>query len=380
MSAEKKRIFIISPYPVYPVADGAVRRIDGINQRLIAKDCQVFMFAPQSHKSDGPCPDDNIQHIHYLRKRKYNYFINIDLSRTLKKHISRKPDLIILHFPYLSRMVFPIARKYKIPVHLDEHNIEHQRFKDMGQPFIAMLIYLFERHAVKKARSISVTSKMDADTIKRKFGRASTVVENFIDTERFYPIKKDEKMKLKKSLGLDFPKIVIYFGNFTNISTKQAYKIIRDKIAPALLGRDPQIKIIIIGKGLKKSEPPVKNMIVIGEVNNIERYIQLSDVAIVPLVSGGGTRFKVIEALGCGVPVISTPKGIESLDLKLEEGVILSTEHEFPDKIIEYFRDEFLSESFPTNLDNVMNKYSCSSVLAKLDLRETFGIMESDQP
>jgi glycosyltransferase involved in cell wall biosynthesis len=220
-----------------------------------------------------------------------------------------------------------------------------------------------------------VTSEIDAGTLQKKFGRQSTVIENFMDPERFYPLKKKDKIMLRKSLGMNFPKIISYYGNFNNISTKQAYKIITNKTARPLLLKDPQIKIIIMGKGLKRRNPPVRNMVIVGEVERIEKYIQLSDIVIVPLVSGGGTRFRIIEALGCGIPVISTPKGIEGLNLKREDGVILSDLHEFPEKIIEFFKDESIPERSPANLKNIMNKYSLSSISKKIDLLETFGIM-----
>jgi hypothetical protein len=213
MPAEKKRVFVISPYPVYPIADGAARRIDGISQMLAAKGCDVFLFAPRSQKTATGAIflDGSIRVIPYRRKRKFNYFINRDLCRVLKEHMAERPDLIILNFPYLSWMVFPLARKYKIPVHLDAHNVEHRRFKDMGRPFVAKLIYVFERYAVKNARTISVTSEIDGRTLKTKFGRESTVIENFIDTGRFFLVGDDGKDTLKKSIGMVYPKIVSYF-------------------------------------------------------------------------------------------------------------------------------------------------------------------------
>jgi len=377
MPVEKKRIFVISPYPVYPVADGAARRIDGISRLLVDKGCEVFLFAPpraQETEAREVLPDRNIHLVPYARKRKYSYFMNNDLSRLLKKHLIEKPDLMILNFPYLSGVVYPIARKHNIPVHLDAHNIEHQRFKNMGRPLVAMLIYLVERYAVKNAQSVSVTSKIDADTIEKKFGRISTVMENFIDTERFFPIREEDKILLKKSLGMNFPKIASYFGNFANISTKQAYEIICDIIAPRLMRIDPQIKIAVIGKGLKKGDPPVENMVIVGEVDRIEQFIQLSDVVIVPLVSGGGTRYKILEALGCGIPVLSTPKGNEGLDLKPEDGVILSNVDEFPEKIAAFFDSEFRPAKFRPNRENILNKYSLSGIAHKIDFQKTFGL------
>lgn len=222
-------------------------------------------------------------------------------------------------------------------------------------------------------QSISVTSEIDRETFETKFGRESTVVENFIDTERFSPIKEVEKIELKKSLLMNYQKIVSYFGNFANISTKQAYEIIRDEIAPRLLLKDPEIKIAVMGKGLKREQPPVENMIIVGEVARIEQYVQVSDIVIVPLVSDGGTRFKILEALGCGVPILSTPKGNEGLDLKLEDGVILANIEEFPEKIAEFFDDESGPSRIKPNLEKILSKYSLSGIAKKIVCQVTFA-------
>ncbi|UCE40109.1 MAG: glycosyltransferase family 4 protein [Candidatus Aminicenantes bacterium] len=178
---------------------------------------------------------------------------------------------------------------------------------------------------------------------------------------------------------MNYPKIASYFGNFANVSTKQAYEIISDEIAPRLLLKDPQIKIAVIGKGLTKGQAPVENMIIVGEVDRVEQYVQVSDIVIVPLLSGGGTRFKILEALGCGIPVLSTPKGNEGLDLKLEDGVILSNVEEFPEKIAAFFNDESSLSRIQPNLENILNKYSLSGIAKKIDLEKTFGIMGNKQ-
>jgi glycosyltransferase involved in cell wall biosynthesis len=45
----------------------------------------------------------------------------------------------------------------------------------------------------------------------------------------------------------------------------------------------------------------------------MEDYINASDVVICPLRSGGGTRFKILEAVACGKKVVSTTIGAEAL-------------------------------------------------------------------
>src|SRR6202043_2858927 len=46
-------------------------------------------------------------------------------------------------------------------------------------------------------------------------------------------------------------------------------------------------------------------------------------VAVVPLLAGGGTRLKILEAAACGVPVVATPVGAEGLELEPGREILL---------------------------------------------------------
>ena len=53
-----------------------------------------------------------------------------------------------------------------------------------------------------------------------------------------------------------------------------------------------------------------------GHVPSIEEYYESHDVALVPLLAGGGSRLKVAEALAKGVPVVGTTVGLEGYSLE----------------------------------------------------------------
>jgi len=55
-------------------------------------------------------------------------------------------------------------------------------------------------------------------------------------------------------------------------------------------------------------------MRVVGPVSDAIAALSGSCVAVVPLLSGSGTRFKILEAWAAGVPVVSTTIGAEGLN------------------------------------------------------------------
>ncbi len=65
-----------------------------------------------------------------------------------------------------------------------------------------------------------------------------------------------------------------------------------------------------------------KNVIVTGEVPDVRPYIVQADVYVVPLLAGGGTRFKILEALALAKPVVSTRLGADGIPV--QDGVHLS--------------------------------------------------------
>lgn len=53
-------------------------------------------------------------------------------------------------------------------------------------------------------------------------------------------------------------------------------------------------------------------------------YFETATVLSVPLFSGGGTRFKILEAFRHGLPVVSSEKGCEGLDVLHERHLLIA--------------------------------------------------------
>ena len=86
-------------------------------------------------------------------------------------------------------------------------------------------------------------------------------------------------------------------------------------IAPELPGCD----IVIAGgvsTALASAEMPA-NIILTGPFDSLQREQLLvdADIFLNPVTMGSGTSLKAVEALGAGIPMVSTPQGVRGLDL-----------------------------------------------------------------
>ena len=92
-------------------------------------------------------------------------------------------------------------------------------------------------------------------------------------------------------------------------------------IAPLFEKKYPDVLFIIGGSECPKFNR--KNIKSLGFINDLHGVISTADIAIVPLDNGAGTKLKISDYFCAGVPVITTKKGIEGIDAKNGENVVI---------------------------------------------------------
>jgi glycosyltransferase involved in cell wall biosynthesis len=94
---------------------------------------------------------------------------------------------------------------------------------------------------------------------------------------------------------------------------------------PSIIKNVPNAHLDIVGKDPSNEilSASGKNGITVhGFVNDLTEFYESAAVSIVPLHAGGGTRLKILESLGRGVPVISTTIGAYGIPLTEFHGLI----------------------------------------------------------
>jgi glycosyltransferase involved in cell wall biosynthesis len=189
------------------------------------------------------------------------------------------------------------------------------------------------------------------------------IFENGFNEKKFYPNQKHGE-KIRKKLGVKENPLIFFCGKLDYPPNKEAVYIIRWKILPKVLEKVPNAKFLIVGGGYEFN---IKHdsMIFTGVVDNIQDYINASDVVITPLLKGGGTRIKILEAIACGKTVITTKKGAEGLMNELTQPFLKLADNwdEFSNKIIESIKNP-KNNKVPKEF---VKKYSWQNIYRKID-------------
>jgi glycosyltransferase involved in cell wall biosynthesis len=120
---------------------------------------------------------------------------------------------------------------------------------------------------------------------------------------------------------------IAFSGNLEYHPNFEAVRWFRARIWPRVREKTPSVEWRLIGcnpaaiRHLTKGDPRIR---LIGPVDDAVAALAEAKVCIVPLRSGSGTRFKILEAWAAGRPVVSTSLGVEGLGARAGEHLLIA--------------------------------------------------------
>jgi len=161
---------------------------------------------------------------------------------------------------------------------------------------------------------VLVTSETDKKALLDLVSSGSSpapisVLSNGVDLEFFHPNPEVERDA----------ETLVFSGKMSYHANVSMVKFLVAEIMPRIWDERPDVRLVIVGK-----DPTVdvralevdSRIIVTGTVDDVRPYLWKATVAVVPLVYGAGIQNKILEAMACGTPVVTTSKTLSSLSVK----------------------------------------------------------------
>jgi glycosyltransferase involved in cell wall biosynthesis len=181
---------------------------------------------------------------------------------------------------------------------------------------------------------LTILKKEEIESCK-KFDGIFTVTsvdrQFFVDNGVMTPIEvvptgidmlKSSNRRSNNKKDIDF----FHIGAMDWMPNIEAVDFLLGEIWPKIYAEFPDKKLYIAGRNTPNELMQLKQdgVIVLGEVENAAAFIDSHDIMLVPLLSGSGQRVKIIEGMMMGKPIISTKLGVEGIDVKDGENILLA--------------------------------------------------------
>lgn len=166
-----------------------------------------------------------------------------------------------------------------------------------------------ERRLYREMDTVIAFSDKDAGYVRRLSG----------DADRGVVLRPpfDVGARGDEPMPPDGPPTVLFVGAFFRDVNAQAAEWLIDEIVPRVRAARPDARFVLAGAGptarmreAAASDPLLK---VTGEVESLEPSYAAATAVVVPLRMGAGLKFKTVEAMMRGIPVVSTTVGAEGL-------------------------------------------------------------------
>jgi glycosyltransferase involved in cell wall biosynthesis len=223
---------------------------------------------------------------------------------------ARDATRVIADGPGAAAALLPLARRR--PAIYNAHNLESAYRHtlaggdDLGSP---ALLRGAERRLLARYAESWMVSEADAAGARELCPTAKVrVVPNVVDIDAI-PQSAPADPRAQR---------ILMVADYTYEPNANGLRFLIDEVMPRVWTQRPEATVALVGRGLGDGGPAPADPRVqpLGFVDDLAAEYARASLAVVPLLEGGGTPFKFLEAMAHGVPVVATPRAAAGLAVR----------------------------------------------------------------
>lgn len=323
------KICILTPRFPVPECGGDLLRINYIARYLKAKGHQLILVSYTEETPDLDAAKEIYDKIYTVKRSKVTtmfysalfmltgrpiqcgYYYSRAFNSLFKKIIkTEKPDLYISHLlrmvsflenaklqkKSIVEMTDALSKTYALATGAKGNNLLQNIYKIEKH-----LIAKYEKFVIRHYPKVVLVSQSDIDFLISKM--------KGIHTEALELHTNGMEFLSEISNHTDTEKIC-FIGHMQSLQNQDAVIHFVNDIFPLILTRKPEMKFYIVGAHPPKSILKLdngKNIFVTGFVDDLNKFVADSCIAVAPVQIAAGIQNKVLVAMANGIPVVLTP-------------------------------------------------------------------------
>lgn len=375
-------IMFITPELLYPAHSGGKKAM--LNRMIaLAKTNKIFLvsFYEDETSIDYAFFKQYCEKTLFIKKKNFikSIFSCIFLPYMIANRTSHKIRKKIQHFydtNSIDRIVIEMPQMYynvkKIKCYkvIESHNVEYKCLISVGKTQKSIMkkiiyfidgvrLFFYEKKIYKKnLKSNTYYTFITNDDMTFYLNKFK--IQNY--RCKYIP----QVMENHLSKNNENTKCIGFFGNMAYGPNNYGALWLIENVMPCVLKQIKECKLYIVGRGASQDLicKNSQNIIVTGEVKNIDEYYDKVSIVLIPIFHGGGIKVKLVEAASYGKIILSTSFGLSGSEFDDKSVIVSDNAEEFADKICKILIDYNKYDSYSKNAYSIfMKKYEFNNVL-----------------
>ena len=382
----KKNILVLTPRLPYPLIGGDKLRIYHICKDLSRKGHSVTLISFVQNRDEETYAttheDASIfkQIIPVMKSKSSSYVSSVmGIAGTLPLQVyyysskrmceavqqavaSDHFDAIICHLirmaPYSDLCPYPVMKILEMTDALSLNYLRNKKIKRMS---LFNIIYRFEYSRVVKFEDKYI-QRFDNTVLVSESDKSYLIERNHAVNVnvRVIPLGINPDLMRVKTGKID-PNLIVFIGNMRSFQNNDAVLYFIEKIYPLIKQKKPGSIFRVVGAEPSKSVLKHNNtdgIEITGKVPDIISCVRDACVSVCPVRIKSGMQFKILESMALGIPVITTPEGLQGISAHPgKDLVVAENERSYAECVVRIMNDSDLREQLVQNGRKLINDH-----------------------